>query len=161
MPQVFAMIGEPAIPALTEYVGDTSRTLYARSAAASSLSRIGKKHPKTRKTCIAGLEKALADYRQNDYYLNSSFVARLIELKAVEAFPTIQKAYQDDYVDLLTCGDLEDVEILLGLREKQKTERSDSPSRFSGYKRKEKKIGRNEPCPCGSGKKYKKCCINK
>lgn len=24
-----------------------------------------------------------------------------------------------------------------------------------------KKIGRNEPCPCGSGKKYKKCCLNK
>ncbi|MCG8482885.1 MAG: SEC-C domain-containing protein, partial [Clostridia bacterium] len=23
---------------------------------------------------------------------------------------------------------------------------------------KEKKPGRNEPCPCGSGKKYKKCC---
>ena len=21
-----------------------------------------------------------------------------------------------------------------------------------------KKIGRNEPCPCGSGKKYKNCC---
>ena len=24
---------------------------------------------------------------------------------------------------------------------------------------KDKKVGRNEPCPCGSGKKYKKCCI--
>ena len=24
--------------------------------------------------------------------------------------------------------------------------------------RKEKTIGRNDPCPCGSGKKYKKCC---
>ncbi len=24
--------------------------------------------------------------------------------------------------------------------------------------KKEKKIGRNDPCPCGSGKKYKKCC---
>lgn len=23
------------------------------------------------------------------------------------------------------------------------------------------KIGRNDPCPCGSGKKYKKCCIDK
>lgn len=23
------------------------------------------------------------------------------------------------------------------------------------------KIGRNESCPCGSGKKYKKCCLNK
>lgn len=22
----------------------------------------------------------------------------------------------------------------------------------------QKKIGRNDPCPCGSGKKYKKCC---
>jgi len=21
-----------------------------------------------------------------------------------------------------------------------------------------KKIGRNKPCPCGSGKKYKRCC---
>lgn len=23
------------------------------------------------------------------------------------------------------------------------------------------KIGRNEPCPCNSGNKYKKCCIDK
>ena len=28
----------------------------------------------------------------------------------------------------------------------------------TSYKRTEKKVGRNEPCPCGSGKKYKKCC---
>ncbi len=27
--------------------------------------------------------------------------------------------------------------------------------------RREPKIGRNDPCPCGSGKKYKKCCLNK
>ncbi|MBN3038608.1 MAG: preprotein translocase subunit SecA [Candidatus Omnitrophica bacterium] len=26
------------------------------------------------------------------------------------------------------------------------------------FKREGRKIGRNEPCPCGSGKKYKKCC---
>ena len=26
---------------------------------------------------------------------------------------------------------------------------------------KKKKIGRNEHCPCGSGKKYKKCCLDK
>ena len=29
---------------------------------------------------------------------------------------------------------------------------------FTGYKRSAPKIGRNDPCPCGSGKKYKKCC---
>ena len=27
--------------------------------------------------------------------------------------------------------------------------------------RTEPKIQRNEPCPCESGKKYKKCCLNK
>lgn len=26
---------------------------------------------------------------------------------------------------------------------------------------KKRKIGRNDPCPCGSGKKYKNCCLNK
>jgi preprotein translocase subunit SecA len=28
-------------------------------------------------------------------------------------------------------------------------------------KREGAKIGRNDPCPCGSGKKYKNCCLNK
>ena len=23
------------------------------------------------------------------------------------------------------------------------------------------KVGRNDPCPCGSGKKYKNCCLDK
>ncbi|MBI2631967.1 SEC-C domain-containing protein [Candidatus Pacearchaeota archaeon] len=26
---------------------------------------------------------------------------------------------------------------------------------------KKEKIGRNDPCPRGSGKKYKKCCLEK
>ncbi|MDH2129550.1 SEC-C metal-binding domain-containing protein [Sphingobium yanoikuyae] len=30
------------------------------------------------------------------------------------------------------------------------------PHRPSSIKR--QKIGRNDPCPCGSGRKYKKCC---
>jgi uncharacterized protein YecA (UPF0149 family) len=36
------------------------------------------------------------------------------------------------------------------------------PSKVTALKKgKTKKIGRNAPCPCGSGKKYKKCCLNK
>ena len=34
----------------------------------------------------------------------------------------------------------------------------DADSRKQPVKRENKKIGRNDPCPCGSGKKYKKCC---
>ena len=29
----------------------------------------------------------------------------------------------------------------------------------STVRRTEPKIGRNDPCPCGSGKKFKKCCL--
>ncbi len=32
------------------------------------------------------------------------------------------------------------------------------PEQQRPYKREVPKVGRNEPCPCGSGKKYKKCC---
>ena len=28
------------------------------------------------------------------------------------------------------------------------------------YVRETPKVGRNDPCPCGSGKKYKKCCLS-
>lgn len=34
------------------------------------------------------------------------------------------------------------------------------PSDLTTSKGKTRKIGRNAPCPCGSGKKYKKCCLN-
>jgi len=33
-------------------------------------------------------------------------------------------------------------------------------SEIETYRRGSPKIGRNEPCPCGSGKKYKKCCLS-
>jgi hypothetical protein len=29
------------------------------------------------------------------------------------------------------------------------------------FLRSEKQVGRNDPCPCGSGKKFKKCCMNR
>ena len=34
----------------------------------------------------------------------------------------------------------------------------DDTERKKPVRRTEKKVGRNDPCPCGSGKKYKKCC---
>jgi preprotein translocase subunit SecA len=34
----------------------------------------------------------------------------------------------------------------------------DAPAAKKPMKRESEKVGRNAPCPCGSGKKYKKCC---
>lgn len=35
------------------------------------------------------------------------------------------------------------------------------PSQTIPYVKTNAEVGRNEPCPCGSGKKYKKCCMDK
>jgi preprotein translocase subunit SecA len=32
------------------------------------------------------------------------------------------------------------------------------PKTQETYRRDSDKVGRNDPCPCGSGKKYKNCC---
>ena len=34
----------------------------------------------------------------------------------------------------------------------------EAPTKPTTVKREAPKVGRNDPCPCGSGKKYKKCC---
>ncbi len=41
------------------------------------------------------------------------------------------------------------------------TSETHGTSKPKPVKRREAKIGRNSPCPCGSGKKYKSCCIHK
>ncbi len=43
-------------------------------------------------------------------------------------------------------------------RERMRFTRGDNqPQKAAQIKRKAKKVGRNDPCPCGSGKKFKKC----
>lgn len=46
-------------------------------------------------------------------------------------------------------------------RAKKEQGEIESAANVVPFKRKSAKIGRNQPCPCGSGKKYKKCCLNK
>ncbi|MBC8514819.1 preprotein translocase subunit SecA [bacterium] len=41
---------------------------------------------------------------------------------------------------------------------KKPTTPSAQASPYEGVKEKDQKVGRNAPCPCGSGKKFKKCC---
>ena len=38
------------------------------------------------------------------------------------------------------------------------TTNTPDPAARRPQQREEPKVGRNDPCPCGSGQKYKKCC---
>ena len=56
--------------------------------------------------------------------------------------------------------------MILRVRLEEKPVTAQSPYRresakISANQRTNRKIGRNDPCPCGSGKKYKKCCMPK
>ena len=51
------------------------------------------------------------------------------------------------------------LEVLEGRRQAmENAEEAEAVPLVSTYRRTEEKVGRNDPCPCGSGKKYKKCC---
>jgi preprotein translocase subunit SecA len=52
----------------------------------------------------------------------------------------------------------ENIEDLAPKEPEMLTSHSDSGGNLKRPAKKAEKIGRNEPCPCGSGKKYKKCC---
>jgi hypothetical protein len=47
---------------------------------------------------------------------------------------------------------------MIGEEEAPEPERSYAPPEITMPIKAEPKVGRNDPCPCGSGKKYKKCC---
>ncbi|HEX4365312.1 MAG TPA: SEC-C metal-binding domain-containing protein [Rhodopila sp.] len=101
-------------------------------------------------------------------------VCALLDLAAVETIDAIRDAFGRGAIKVSIPGDLEDVEIALGLRAKRVTPRphyvlsdlglssppeSDRLRHETEAPPKRQTVGRNDPCPCGSGKKYKKCCL--
>jgi HEAT repeat protein len=52
-------------------------------------------------------------------------------------------------------------ELASNYRNNKKQRTLENGEKVVPFKRDLPKIGRNEPCPCGSGLKYKKCCLNK
>lgn len=168
-PELLAMIGPAAIPDLQRYLHNEQHGLYARVAAGHALEKIGVAYPETRLSCIECLEKTLIFYRNNDEDLNGFLVSYLVDLQAVDSLPLIRKVFAEDCVDLQIQGDIEDVEIRLGVRSERATPRprlsSFLPPINDEFEHSDTyvaplKVGRNEPCPCGSGKKFKKCCLN-
>jgi preprotein translocase subunit SecA len=77
--------------------------------------------------------------------------------EAFDAFENLKERIQEDTVKFLFRVQVQ----VDSMKEKRKvqvtgTNRSDDGSAVVA--KKSEKVGRNEPCPCGSGKKYKKCC---
>lgn len=80
-----------------------------------------------------------------------------------EMFQDMISRVQEETLSILYRIQLAEPEDLKELRKPEEPPMMFSSGDTAGAKRKpvkrsEKKVGRNAPCPCGSGKKYKKCC---
>jgi hypothetical protein len=173
-PMVFGMIGPAAIPHVAGFLSDRSNPRFQVSTAIEGLKEIAERHPECRAECVGILARTLERHADTDRSINGFAVSALIDLAAVEVIDTMREAFRRKSVDISIAGDEEDVEIALGLRDSRSTPApfyqilptgwlaqpdADRIQRDTHAVPRHSKVGRNDPCPCGSGRKYKKCCL--
>ncbi len=73
-----------------------------------------------------------------------------------EMFEDLTESIQDDTVTVLLKAELRKVPVVKQEPQNLSTNRTDGSAPMP--KKAKQEIGRNDPCPCGSGKKYKNCC---
>ncbi|ADQ45427.1 preprotein translocase, SecA subunit [Caldicellulosiruptor kronotskyensis 2002] len=77
--------------------------------------------------------------------------------EAFEMFDEMIKRIQEDTIKIILHANVENMPQRERVaKEMYENAPSDTPVRKPVVKT--QKVGRNDPCPCGSGKKYKKCC---
>ncbi|HNU75697.1 MAG TPA: preprotein translocase subunit SecA, partial [Deltaproteobacteria bacterium] len=94
-----------------------------------------------------GQKNPLREYQREGFDMFLATLSRMRELSLERLFKIqIQRE--------------EDVERISNKERKQRMQLGRGPSseKPATFKRQGKKVGRNDPCPCGSGKKYKQCC---
>jgi hypothetical protein len=115
VPVVLAQIGPAALEPAAKYQANTENGLWARVTATRAIEEIGKEYPETRTRCIEIASQQLEQLATQSDIFNTSLIDCLIELKAVDATPVIERAFASGNVDLALRGDWEDAQIALGL----------------------------------------------
>ena len=113
----------------------------------------------------------LIEYKRESFALFESLISRIQENVTKKVFTTYILT-QEQMESMLKNAQLqhEDMNAYIKAQELQVSQQDISqPPQFSGPYNPESgekqrpvrvapRVGRNDPCPCGSGKKYKKCC---
>ncbi|MRR14071.1 preprotein translocase subunit SecA, partial [archaeon] len=95
-----------------------------------------------------GQKNPLREYQKDGFDMFMDTLARIRELSLERLFK-IQIQRQEDVEKIATQERKQRMQLGRGGPPDEK------PATF---KRTTKKVGRNDPCPCGSGKKFKQCC---
>ena len=162
---------------------------YARSEIAACVQQIAFHQPERKREVIQWFREVfrfMARASLNDNIIDSDFLGRAIwdalEIRDPVLLPDMKELFDLGYVCTGICGEYEDIErdIKKSVSVHEKKELLNIYDRYNlvittwaDYKDEEEdltdekeepyhahfKIGRNDPCPCGSGKKFKKCCF--
>ncbi len=150
---------------------------FVRGAALEALACLVATGEKSREELLQYYKELLkSELSEKSPFFCAEIISAATDLYPEEIYPEIKEAFEKDIVDE-TMLDLKFVDRKLAQgKEKVLAELQDERNGlientieemkwWAGFREppqkqviKKKKVGRNEPCPCGSGKKYKKCC---
>jgi len=99
-----------------------------------------------------GQKNPLHEYQREGYGMFMDMINRIKE-DALEKLYRVQLAREEDFSSLVPTRQQR---FFLSRGEDETQTEKQQPVKRGGNK-----TGRNEPCPCGSGKKYKKCCLQR
>jgi len=103
----YTRIGPAAIPVLKRYVDDSSRNPYGRSAACDAMAAMAEDHPQMRADVVDYLTERLdqgADQSEQAETFRAFVVISLLDMKAREALPAIERAFVEDIIDDTVVG---------------------------------------------------------
>ena len=181
-PTILANFGLDAVEDLKKCISDRTLGLYQRSTAIGALSTIAHKHPEIWDSTVRFFRQLLQE--EDDPELLGFLICDLSEFKDPGALEDIKSAFDKGLVDdfIITMEDVSVTYSSPGESLDYQRYSADPLEHFNPQKferlwkisyenqripdrlkrmLKPEKIGRNDPCPCGSGKKYKKCCMKK
>ena len=185
--QCFYSLGFNDTELLKEFLLLPGVDTYSKTCISEALCQMVLHHPEKRNEILTVYTEVLTAFSQatpEDNLIDSDFlgltIGDAIECNLHELIPIIKVLYEKCYVSIGILGNYNKVEKAFANRFKTDHKRrvfnifelyndvltnwagnqeaGDSPNYRIPQQADSFKVGRNEPCPCGSGKKYKKCC---
>ncbi|MBP9105864.1 MAG: SEC-C domain-containing protein [Gemmatimonadaceae bacterium] len=178
---VLGALGPGAVPELVPVLVDHAADPWVRNAVGRGLFLVGSANPEARPEVAAALARVLREAdlaNENDFLTAELLVDDAIRTGHPDAMAAARDVFARGLVD--TDPDDESMGDLLVGRQPWQRRAHDKPpmAHFEWASRAPRaptsqltaptpttipvratpKVGRNEPCPCGSGKKFKKCC---
>ena len=166
------------ITAAKEIAADSSLSPFAREAPLGLLEGLFRDGRLPRNELVDFLRERLSllDEGENEEIFGGMLIRLIAYNDLYELVEDVREAFRLEQIDLMAMGDFENFfDYLYNKTEHGDYTRliTDTAQELEGWAcfKEEKpsrppisdilnwKVGRNDPCPCGSGKKYKKCCL--